>query len=125
MNERVSLLIREALEADLGAVLALIMWSVLSPVYDVLGKLKDDPEWLAGNAKLAGIPAIRSPAETEKFMKEQYELYEQLARHRVVLEASLLKPNLVLPGKDCPDGAAPGDIAAATVAALTSLPAKE
>jgi tripartite-type tricarboxylate transporter receptor subunit TctC len=47
---------------------------------DVLGKLKDDPEWLAGNAKLAGIPAIRSPAETEKFMKEQYELYEQLAK---------------------------------------------
>ena len=29
-------------------------------------------------------------------------VYEQLARHRVVLEASLLKPNMVLPGKDCP-----------------------
>ncbi len=44
-----------------------------------LGKLATDPEWLAGNAKLAGIPAIRSPAETEKFMREQYELYESLA----------------------------------------------
>jgi tripartite-type tricarboxylate transporter receptor subunit TctC len=46
---------------------------------EALGKLASDPDWLAGNAKLAGIPSIRSPAETEKFMKEQYELYEQLA----------------------------------------------
>ena len=46
---------------------------------EVLGKLANDPEWLAGNAKLAGIPSIRSPEETEKFMKEQYELYEKLA----------------------------------------------
>jgi tripartite-type tricarboxylate transporter receptor subunit TctC len=44
-----------------------------------LQKLATDPDWLGGNAKLAGIPAIRSPAETEKFMREQYELYEQLA----------------------------------------------
>ena len=46
---------------------------------DVLGKLASDPEWIAGNVKLAGIPAIRSPAETEKFVRDQYELYEQLA----------------------------------------------
>jgi tripartite-type tricarboxylate transporter receptor subunit TctC len=46
---------------------------------EVLGKLASDPEWVAGNAKLGGIPAIRSAAETEKFMREQYELYEQLA----------------------------------------------
>ena len=46
---------------------------------EVLAKLAADPDWLAGNAKLGGIPAIRSPAETEKFMREQYELYEQLA----------------------------------------------
>ena len=44
-----------------------------------LQKIATDADWLAGNAKLAGIPAIRSPAETEKFMKDQYELYEQLA----------------------------------------------
>ena len=31
----------------------------------------------------------------------QRAVYEQLARHRVVLEATLLKPNMVLPGKDC------------------------
>ena len=29
-------------------------------------------------------------------------VYDQLARHRVRLEASLLKPNMVLPGADCP-----------------------
>ena len=46
---------------------------------EVMGKLASDPEWLAGNAKLGGIPGIRSPAETEKFVREQYELYEQLA----------------------------------------------
>jgi fructose-bisphosphate aldolase class I len=45
-------------------------------------------------------------------------LYEQLARHRVVLEASLLKPNMVLPGKDCPVRATPGEIAEATIAVL-------
>ena len=46
---------------------------------EALGKLAIDSEWLAGNAKLGGIPAIRSPAETQKFVREQYELYEQLA----------------------------------------------
>ena len=38
-----------------------------------------DADWIAGNLKLGGIPAIRSPADTEKFVREQYELYEQLA----------------------------------------------
>ena len=45
-------------------------------------------------------------------------VYDQLARHRVVLEASLLKPNMVLPGKDCPDRADPDRIAAATIGVL-------
>jgi tripartite-type tricarboxylate transporter receptor subunit TctC len=35
-----------------------------------LGKLASDPDWLAGNARIGGIPAIRSPAETEKFVRE-------------------------------------------------------
>ena len=38
-------------------------------------------------------------------------LYEQ----RVVLEASLLKPNMVLSGKDCPQQATPEEVAQATV----------
>ena len=44
-----------------------------------LEQLSHDPAWLAGNEKLGGIPAIRSPSETEKFVREQYELYESLA----------------------------------------------
>jgi tripartite-type tricarboxylate transporter receptor subunit TctC len=46
---------------------------------DVLAKLAHDPAWLAGNEKLGGIPAVRSPAETDKFVREQYQLYERLA----------------------------------------------
>ncbi len=45
-------------------------------------------------------------------------VYDQLARHRVVLEASLLKPNMVLPGADSPQRAGPGEVADATIAAL-------
>jgi tripartite-type tricarboxylate transporter receptor subunit TctC len=46
---------------------------------DTLLELSRDPQWLAGNDKLGGIPAVRSPAETEKFVREQYELFEKLA----------------------------------------------
>jgi fructose-bisphosphate aldolase, class I len=45
-------------------------------------------------------------------------VYEQLARHRVVLEASLLKPNMVLPGKNCPAQASLDEVADATIAVL-------
>ena len=45
---------------------------------DVFARLAKDPGWLAGNAHLGGIAAIRSPAETEKFVREQYELYDKL-----------------------------------------------
>ena len=46
---------------------------------DVLSKLARNPGWLAGNEKLGGIPAVRSPADTDKFVREQYQLYERLA----------------------------------------------
>ena len=46
---------------------------------EALAKLAQDEAWLAGNDKLGGIPAIRSPAETEKFVREQYQLYDNLA----------------------------------------------
>jgi tripartite-type tricarboxylate transporter receptor subunit TctC len=44
----------------------------------VLASVAKDPEWLAGIAKIGGIPAIRSPADTEKYVKEQYDLYDRL-----------------------------------------------
>jgi fructose-bisphosphate aldolase class I len=46
------------------------------------------------------------------------EVYAQLGRHRVVLEASLLKPNMVLPGKNCPVQADLDEIAESTIRAL-------
>ena len=45
---------------------------------DVFAKLARDPEWQKGNANIGGIAAIRSPAETEKFVREQYEVYDKL-----------------------------------------------
>ncbi len=45
-------------------------------------------------------------------------VYDQLARHRVVLEATLLKPNMVLPGTDCEARATDAEIAEATLSTL-------
>ncbi|HEX4977539.1 MAG TPA: class I fructose-bisphosphate aldolase, partial [Nocardioides sp.] len=45
-------------------------------------------------------------------------VYDQLARHRVVLEATLLKPSMVLPGKDSPHQVSDEEAAAATVEVL-------
>ena len=45
---------------------------------DVFARLARDPEWQLGNSRLGGIAAIRSPAETEQFVRAQYELYDKL-----------------------------------------------
>ena len=45
-------------------------------------------------------------------------VYAELAAHRVVLETSLLKPNMVLPGKDCPVQVDDEAIAATTLAVM-------
>ena len=51
-------------------------------------------------------------------------VYQQLARHRVRLEASLLKPNMVLPGTESPEQADDERIALMTVEVLRrSVPA--
>ena len=44
----------------------------------VFQQLARDPGWQQGNARLGGIAAIRSPAETERFVREQFELYNRL-----------------------------------------------
>jgi fructose-bisphosphate aldolase class I len=46
------------------------------------------------------------------------EVYAELARHRVTLEGTLLKPNMVLPGKDCTQVVDDAAIAAATLSVL-------
>ena len=45
---------------------------------EVFQRLAKDPDWQQGNARIGGIAAIRSPAESEKFVREQYELYDKL-----------------------------------------------
>jgi tripartite-type tricarboxylate transporter receptor subunit TctC len=45
---------------------------------DVFARLARDPDWQAGNARIGGVPAIRSPAATAQFVREQYELYDKL-----------------------------------------------
>jgi len=45
---------------------------------EVFARLAKDPDWLAGNARIGGVVAIRSPAETERYVREQYELYDKL-----------------------------------------------
>ena len=45
---------------------------------DVFARLAKDPDWQQGNARIGGIAAIRSPVETERFVREQYELYDKL-----------------------------------------------
>jgi fructose-bisphosphate aldolase class I len=51
-------------------------------------------------------------------------VYEQLGRHRVVLEASLLKPNMVLPGKGCRAVASDDEVADQTISvARETVPA--
>jgi tripartite-type tricarboxylate transporter receptor subunit TctC len=44
----------------------------------VFQQLARDPGWQQGNARLGGIAAIRSPAETERFVSEQFQLYDRL-----------------------------------------------
>ena len=47
---------------------------------DVFAKLAKDPAWLAGVDAMGGIPAVRRPAETTKFVRAQNDLYEKLAQ---------------------------------------------
>ncbi|MGZ5416325.1 MAG: class I fructose-bisphosphate aldolase [Nocardioides sp.] len=54
----------------------------------------------------------------EVTLTTQRAVYAALAAHRVVLEGSLLKPSMVLSGKDCPVQASVDEIAEATLAVL-------
>ena len=46
------------------------------------------------------------------------EVFDQLAGHRIHLEGMILKPNMVIAGKKCPQRASPEQVAAATVRCL-------
>ena len=51
---------------------------VVNKWVETFKKLAQDPDWQRGNAGFGGVAAIRSPADTEKFAREQYEAYEKL-----------------------------------------------
>ena len=44
----------------------------------VLRDVAKDGNWSRGNDTVGAIPAIRSPQDTEKFAKEQFDLYSKL-----------------------------------------------
>lgn len=46
---------------------------------EAMAELARDPAWIAGNEKLGGVPAVRSPAATDEFVAAQYRMYEKLA----------------------------------------------
>lgn len=45
---------------------------------EALGKVNADPRWLAGNSVLGALPAATSIKDPEKFVREQFTLYDQL-----------------------------------------------
>jgi tripartite-type tricarboxylate transporter receptor subunit TctC len=68
----------------------LVGWSALAGPRDlprevverwskVMAQLARDPDWIAGNEKLGGVPAVRSPQETGAFVRTQFALYFKLA----------------------------------------------
>jgi fructose-bisphosphate aldolase class I len=48
-------------------------------------------------------------------------VFNELFSQRVVYEGMLLKPNMVIPGKDCPQQASPEEVADATIRCFTSV----
>lgn len=46
----------------------------------VLQQVARDPQWIAGEEKIGSMPRILSPQETEKFVAEQFRVYQQLGK---------------------------------------------
>jgi tripartite-type tricarboxylate transporter receptor subunit TctC len=45
---------------------------------EVFSQLAKDPDWQAGNERIGGVAAIRPPAESLQYVREQFQLYEKL-----------------------------------------------
>jgi len=80
-----------AKEAGYPALERIIGWSALygPPKMDrkvvaiwgeTLQKVASDPQWITATEKIGSVPHIRSPEETAKFAREQYETYFQLGK---------------------------------------------
>ena len=122
--------------ASLGARFA--KWRAVIRIVDGLPSatcLEANAHALARYAALAQEAGLTPIVEPEVLMDGEHGLercaevtvrtlrivYDQLSRHGVVLEASLLKPNMVLPGEECSVPASDGEIAARTIATLRQV----
>jgi len=122
--------------ASLGARFA--KWRAVIRIQDGLPSatcLEANAHALARYAALAQEAGLTPIVEPEVLMDGSHDLercadvtvmalrvvYEQLSRHRVVLEGSLLKPNMVLPGTGSPVAVSDEDIAARTIGALRQV----
>lgn len=47
---------------------------------DAMKRLAAHPGWIEGNRRFGGVPAVRSPVETERFARDQFELYHGMVR---------------------------------------------
>jgi tripartite-type tricarboxylate transporter receptor subunit TctC len=43
---------------------------------ETMKKVAAHPGWIEGNRRFGGVPSVRSPADTEKYAREQFELYQ-------------------------------------------------
>lgn len=54
--------------------------AVLAKWAETMRKVAAHPGWIEGNRRFGGVPAVRSPADTEKYAREQYELYRAMVK---------------------------------------------
>jgi tripartite-type tricarboxylate transporter receptor subunit TctC len=52
---------------------------VVSKWEEVLQQVSENAEWVAATERLGAVPRVLSPAETTKFVEEQYNVYYTLA----------------------------------------------
>ena len=115
---------------ELGARFA--KWRAVTAVGDGLptaGCIEANAQGLARYAAISQAAGLVPIVEPEVLMDGAHDLraceeataatlacvYEQLYSQRVELEGTLLKPNMVLSGKDCPQQATVGEVAEATL----------
>jgi tripartite-type tricarboxylate transporter receptor subunit TctC len=54
--------------------------AVVAKWTETMQKVAATQGWIEGNRRFGGVPAVRSPAETERFAREQFELYDKLVK---------------------------------------------
>lgn len=54
--------------------------AVVAKWTEAMRKVATHPGWIEGNRRFGGVPAVRSPADTERFAREQFELYQRMVR---------------------------------------------